>query len=102
MRGVSLAKALFVNTFFVTARPSPAASRHPLPVGEGECLAPLRFRREAPLAYHRRRGRPVKRLAPVAALSLLFAAGCASTKVDMKEPRRLVATDNDVRIDAQV
>jgi hypothetical protein len=44
----------------------------------------------------------VKRLAPVAALSLLFAAGCASTKVDMNEPRRLVATDNDVRIDAQV
>lgn len=44
----------------------------------------------------------MKRLAPVAVLSLLFAAGCASTKVDMKEPRRLVATDNDVRIDAQV
>ena len=37
MRGVSLAKALFVNAFFVTARPSPAASRHPLPVGGGNC-----------------------------------------------------------------
>jgi hypothetical protein len=45
----------------------------------------------------------VKRLAHVVAVfSLLFAA-CASTpKVDMKEPRRLVATDNDVRIDIQV
>jgi hypothetical protein len=35
MRGVCLAKTLFVNAFFVTGRPSPAASRHPLPVGEG-------------------------------------------------------------------
>jgi uncharacterized protein YcfL len=44
----------------------------------------------------------VRRLAPVVVLSLLLAA-CASTpKVDMKEPRRLVATDNDVRLDVQV
>ena len=44
----------------------------------------------------------MKRLAP-AAVALLFVAACASTpKVDMKEPRRLVATDNDVRLDAQV
>jgi len=44
----------------------------------------------------------VRRLAPVV-LSLLFFAACASTpKVDMKEPRRLVATDNDVRFDVQV
>jgi hypothetical protein len=45
----------------------------------------------------------VRPLAPVVVLSLLFAA-CASTprKVDMKEPRRLVATDNDVRLDVQV
>jgi hypothetical protein len=45
----------------------------------------------------------VKRLAPAAAVALLFFAACASTpKVDMKEPRRLVATDNDVRFDVQV
>ena len=45
----------------------------------------------------------MKRLAPAAVAALLFAAACASTpKVDMKEPRRLVATDNDVRLDAQV
>jgi hypothetical protein len=44
----------------------------------------------------------VKRLAP-AVIALLIAAACASThKIDMKEPRRLLATDNDVRIDAQV
>ena len=44
----------------------------------------------------------MKRLAPAAA-ALLFLAACASTpKVDMKEPRRLVATDNDVRLDAEV
>jgi hypothetical protein len=43
----------------------------------------------------------LRRLAPLA-LVLLFAA-CASTpKVDMKEPRRLVATENDVRFDVQV
>jgi hypothetical protein len=44
----------------------------------------------------------VKRLVPVALLSLLLTAACTTSKVDMKEPRRLVATDNDVRIDAQV
>ncbi|HEV8432301.1 MAG TPA: hypothetical protein VGR95_02730 [Thermoanaerobaculia bacterium] len=44
----------------------------------------------------------MRRLAPVV-LSLLLFAACASTpKVDMKEPRRLVATDNDVRFDVQV
>ena len=44
----------------------------------------------------------MKRLAP-AVVALLLAAACASTpKIDMKEPRRLVATDNDVRIDVQI
>ena len=34
---------------------------------------------------------------------LLFAAGCASSnRVDMSEPRRIVGTENSVRIDAQV
>jgi hypothetical protein len=44
----------------------------------------------------------VRRLAPVIVLSLLFAACATTHKVDMKEPRRLVATDNDVRLDVQV
>lgn len=45
----------------------------------------------------------MKRLAPVSAAALLFLAACASApKIDMKEPRRLVATENDVRLDAQV
>ena len=43
----------------------------------------------------------MRRLAPVV-LSLLVAACATAPKVDMKEPRRLVATDNDVRLDAQV
>lgn len=34
---------------------------------------------------------------------ILLAAGCATTKpVNLKEPRRVVGTDNDVRIDAQI
>lgn len=37
------------------------------------------------------------------ALLLFIVAACSSTKpVDMKEPRRVVGTDNDVRIDAEV
>jgi hypothetical protein len=35
-------------------------------------------------------------------LFLLVAACATTSKVDMKEPRRLVATDNDVRLDVQV
>ncbi|MGA7615310.1 MAG: hypothetical protein WBX15_09020 [Thermoanaerobaculia bacterium] len=33
---------------------------------------------------------------------LLLAAGCASSGVNMKEPMRLVGTENGVRIDAQI
>jgi hypothetical protein len=34
--------------------------------------------------------------------ALLLLAGCAATTVDMDEPRRIVGTENNVRIDAQV
>lgn len=33
---------------------------------------------------------------------LLLGAGCAATTVDMDEPRRIVGTENNVRVDAQV
>lgn len=33
---------------------------------------------------------------------LLLAAGCASSAVDMDEPRRIVGTENAIRVDAQV
>jgi len=38
----------------------------------------------------------------LAPLLLLLAAACATAPVNMKEPRRLVGTDNDVRIDAEI
>ncbi len=36
------------------------------------------------------------------AVLLLAAAGCASSAVDMEEPRRIVGTESSVRVDAQV
>ena len=38
----------------------------------------------------------------VPSLALLLAAACATAPVNMKEPRRLVGTENDVRIDAEI
>jgi hypothetical protein len=39
---------------------------------------------------------------PTAIALVLLTAGCASTTVDMTEPRRIVGTENSVRVDAQV
>lgn len=45
----------------------------------------------------------MKRGISSSALLLLLLAGCASTKtVDMAEPRRIVGTENSVRVDAEV
>lgn len=38
----------------------------------------------------------------LASAGLVLAAGCATTPVDLKEPRRLVGTENQVRLDVQI
>jgi len=42
------------------------------------------------------------RIHVLAPLSLILVAACASAPVNMKEPRRLVGTESDVRIDAEI
>lgn len=46
--------------------------------------------------------RPVKRGFSNLVFGVLLLGGCASTAVDMAEPRRIVGTENSVRVDAQV
>ena len=44
----------------------------------------------------------MKQLRAIAPLALLLAAACATAPVNMKEPRRVVGTENNVRIDAEI
>src|SRR5690349_12727318 len=55
------------------------------------------------VAPQNRGERPVKRdLLISSVLLLLLLTGCATTAVDMAEPRRVVGTESSVRVDAQI